>query len=190
MGIFASNATVIFDGYSSRANVQITKSPLPYNDRRRFGNRLKRLYAYLGTLRAENYNHSTLAERINVKHPCGSVACAFGHAVISEKFKGLQARYRIYGDAKTDANGAVCDYNFEFDVISESAIREAVQAIGCTLENDEGDTMSAAADAYFGPGAWEVIFDEGAYVWDSATKRAVMNRIAKLAEKAYGVKVK
>lgn len=194
MSLIAPNITVANDYDNDSKNVTIERSPLPYNDRRRFGSRLKRLHAHLGTLKPSQYNHDSLVDALNPKAPaCGSIACAFGHAVISEKFKGLHTTVTLKPNAVIDSKGRVSDDDLKFKVIDQPGLKRYLKAAGLKVcENSDLDDFSTAADAYFGPGAWNAIFDTEAYPWSgkgAATKAVVRKRIKDMAEKAYGVKV-
>jgi hypothetical protein len=48
--------------------------------------------------------------------------------------------------------------------------------------------MEPPANAYFGPGSWDAIFDTYAYGEDSPKRKQVVNRIRYIARKCYGVK--
>jgi hypothetical protein len=193
MRLAAPNITLV-DGRVTK----VTRSALPYNDRRRFGNRLRRLYAYLGGLKPSQYNHDSLVSGLAPKAPaCGTIACAFGHAVTSGKFKDIPMAYSLRRGAKPDAKGMFDETDINYRV-QKSAVRQEVKARGLKPDTEgfyhgmNSINSETAADAYFGPGAWANIFDIDAYPWSGngkATKAVVMRRIKDIAEKAYGVKV-
>jgi hypothetical protein len=189
MSLAAPNITVSFFDHA----VSIERSPLSPTQRRRFGNRLKRLHAYLGELKPRHYDHDSLVSELDTKAPCGSIACAFGHAVVSGKFKGIHTVAEVRRGVKPDEKGRVHDYNLTYKVIDKPGLKQFLKAEGLKL--DEGssiDNFGTTADAYFGPGAWAAIFDTKGYQWHGrgrATKTNVRKRIAQVAAKAYGVKV-
>lgn len=196
MRLAAPNITII-DG----RHTKVTRSDLSYNDRRRFGNRLKRLYNYLGTLKPSQYNHDSLVTSLTPKAPaCGTIACAFGHAVASGQFKGLPMTAHVRRGAKPDEKGLFDESDISFKV-QKAAVRSELKVLKGRGAKQDCDSFyhdmsrvnsETAADTYFGPGAWANIFDIDAYPWfgnGRATKAVVMRRIKTIAEKAYGVNV-
>lgn len=174
--------------------IKVSRSPLDYNSRRRYGNRLKRLHKVLGEIKPKNYNHSNLVTRLAAKpepEQCGSVACAYGHAVVSGKFKGLLTKAVISKNAKPDENGFIYTGSIDYRLTSKVALREAIAKTGSQMYSfDSENDADVQADAYFGPGTWDSIFETNAYNKYSGyvTLFEVRKRIKLVAEKAYGIK--
>lgn len=177
--------------HSWNGTFRVEQSPLPYNDRRRFGARLKRLYQHLKSLPKDRYDHRVLVKSFDAepKTPkCGSVACAFGHAVVSGKFKGLGMTVRPKARAKL-IDGKYREDDLVYKVLGPQ-VRAAIKELG--VFRDRGGAVGAkeAADVYFGPGSWRAIFEYDALGHFEPTKAEVMARIAVIAKGAYGVDVK
>jgi hypothetical protein len=91
---------------------------------------------------------------------CGTVACAFGHAMHSKKFPGLRNKLVLAKDA----------YG-RYDVLSR--------------ESGEAVSLRNVADNYFGPNSWKTIFSRYAYdqfnvVPEAVTPSMVVQRIHKV----------
>lgn len=173
--------------------IKVEKSPLPYNDRRRFGSRLKRLHQLLKSLPPSRYDHRLLVSKyapVEEKKPaCGSVACAFGHAAVSGQFKDLPVLVRPKVRAKPYSDGSFNNDDLVYKV-DHKAIRDEIKRRGFA-KIAGGVGMKSAADIYFGPGSWNAIFEFDAVgsAGVDITKTMVMNRIKLVAKNAYGVDV-
>ena len=183
-----------------------TRAPYDYNTRRRFGRRLAALHRYLSTIPSSHYNHSSLAESYDKANPCGSVACAFGHAVVSGKFPNILAKFKVDsyknfdGDTEVDitfsTKNAPKIYRSLRDVlgsVEKLNVAYAHSTYNSALSvRDITDDVEFSADEYFGPGAWATIFNGDSYgnAWQvKVTKAVVLKRIAKVAKNCYGVDV-
>lgn len=191
MGLSNSNLVQDYDN-NGRKTLTVTRSTLPYEQRRRFGNRLRRLHAYLGTLKPQQYDHDALVTDLpSEKAPsCGTVACAFGHAVTSGKFKDIPATAYVPRNVKPDAKGLYHENDIHYKVLKAS-VTAHLKANGIDREGHYPN-MELAADSYFGPGAWDNIFDICAFSYCGSggkVLKTVRQRIKTIAEKHYGVKV-
>ena len=152
-------------------------SNLTPQKRRTFANRLLRLRDYLKTVKDSKYDHCSLVEGVDKKHPCGTTACAMGHAVVSGKFPKLNARLRG-GSFETH-----CDVNVF--ITPEDVV-----------DNKTGKEFNAAirANKYFGPKSWREIFDDGGQyrhsngdiIWN-VTRKNVIARMTQFVKERYGV---
>ena len=182
----------------------VTLSSLPAIERRRFGKRLVKLHKYLGSLKPAQYNHGSLVTTLGpTPTACGTVACAFGHAVLSGEFKDIPVTASVKRGVKPDADGKFEDNDITFKAL-KGLVRSEINRLGVPVEvnasglytDGAGIDTKTAADVYFGPGAWKYIFDVDAYPWhngyfnDNRTSKAiVMRRIRAIAKNAYGVEV-
>lgn len=181
-----------------------TRAPFDYNTRRRFGRRLLALHTYLSAVPSSHYKHQHLASKVVKDQPCGAVACAFGHAVVSGKFPNILATYKAKFDDKGIAvveSAWVPEVSVTFKTKKDRTILTRLKKLlGDNIRDydfyaldldDIKDDMRFPADEYFGPGAWDTIFDLDAYGFDrkAINKAKVMKRIADVAEKVYGVKL-
>lgn len=144
-----------------------------------FGQRLERLHNYLK--KVKHYQHESLVEEANTKHPCQSTACAFGHAVVSGLFPEIKARFR-WSKKQIEADGTVSGTVMDFKTLY-GQLRKMEQFDYSVTD------MEAAADEFFGPGVWNVIFEYDAYGRHgvhNVTKATVLKRIRNVAEKGFG----
>jgi hypothetical protein len=144
-----------------------------------FGERLERLHNYLK--KVKHYQHESLVTEAAPKHPCKSTACAFGHAVVSGLFPEIKARFR-WRTKDVEKDGTVSGQVMDFKTLY-GQLRKMEQFDYSITD------MEAAADEFFGPGVWNVIFEYDAYGRhnaDSVTKAAVLKRIRDVAEKGFG----
>lgn len=131
---------------------QFTKrSDLPAAERAVFRERLLKLAGYLRKLPKGRYNHSNFITSMN---PCGTVACAFGHAVDSKLFP---------------------DIGLFPDINHSSGHWELV-----SLDAKEGWRTENYAD-YFGPRAYADAFSTYAY-GHHVTRNMVIKRLEVLAD--------
>jgi hypothetical protein len=129
--------------------------------KRTFYQRLDKLHAILKALKPRQYNHTRYIVPGTLTPPatCGTVGCALGHAVVSKQFKNIG----IYWDGSD-----------------------------LTLANDDGDAFGQAvanrADEFFGPEAYDTIFDSSAYdIWSGDVKRSmVLKRIREFTLRTTG----
>lgn len=129
-------------------------------DKRTYGTRLLKLRDYLKSRSDGKYNHLNLVSRCNASHPCQSVACAFGHAVISGKFHGLR-------HLKLDSR----------DIVRRG---RNLDSWGKFINTE------AEADAFFGPSTWDAIF--GTWSWFGCpTRKDVVVRMTEFADQVFGV---
>lgn len=134
----------------------------------RYAERLTKLRDYIAALPANRYNHDELVETLG-KEPCGTVACAFGHAIANKNtlFPGLRPiKVSVsYPDQPWEEQGV--HYNFP------------------DLPNDKYADAEEWANYYFGPGSWSNVFSLTPY-YDlkdqrpAAIKRAVVTRLGRL----------
>lgn len=106
-----------------------------------YGKRLLKLRDHLKTLKPEQYRHVLYVTSYD-GHPCGTVACAFGHAVASRIFHGLRHLAITHGKAEK----GVCPYLFKK-----------------TKYGDRDISVRNEAENFFGPGAIDLIFGLSAY---------------------------
>lgn len=187
--------------------LQAAASPLTAALNRKFGNRLVKLHALLSAMPASQYRHVSLVTKVvsvgptpPPVHACGSVACAFGHAVISGKFRDIPVLVD-WGDSDGDGIYDNVSFGGKDNRASGNALLDMLGDHAADMYPDytydgdviiaqvEYDNIEIAADSYFGPGAWEGIFGTN-YTSPNPAKRTVLGRIKNIAEKCYGVSVK
>jgi hypothetical protein len=165
------------------------RSKLAAKDQRRYANRLLQLMDYLKRIKPERYRHDCLVdvERYRSdggvpKNSCGTVACAFGHAVISGKFPHMGLTIRAW-HPNPKVNRKDHNYRGSEDIVS--------------MKTNSGKHLSSEKEAnkFFGPGSWEHIFDShsdnypgyGRFSWDGyrVTRQVVIARIEKFVKESY-----
>lgn len=178
--------------------MNMTPYSIPYNDtltnhqRKTFSSRLLTLHQVLSESADENYYHASVIERFDGKHSrledyaeesphlasntCGTAACAVGHAVWHyEKFPGLPVHLNEKGEPTGINNTQLYKNN--------------------GLDPDEYTYSLESTDLYFGPGAWDLIFDPDAYYQEhkvdeyNVTRAMAMKRIQDYITGALGCKL-
>lgn len=147
-------------------------SNLTPQQRRTFANRLLRLRDYLKTVKDSKYEHECLVSGVDPKHPCGTSACAMGHAVVSGKFPAMGLRVQ----------GGFAGYDVSRGFYVDPDIIVSVR-------NGKAVKVNYHANKHFGPKAWQQIFDAGDnYDWEKqVTRTTVINRITQFVKERYGV---
>lgn len=130
----------------------------------RYAARLRKLANYVESLPAEQYNHNQLVKKLG-KEPCGTVACAFGHAIASKQFPGLKVSVKYNSHQEV---------TYTFDDIPDYT-----GASGASGAYEW-------AEHYFGHGTWYGIFDTSPYEWyskGSTVRSHVIKNLRKFAKK-------
>lgn len=127
---------------------------LTQRQKQTFARRLNKLALHLRSLPKGAYYHGAYVQQHDPKHPCGTVACALGHATIAapKLFRGLRLRW----NASTD--------RFRF--------------VGPSSESHDIDNL---ADEYFGPATYNSCFSTYAHP-PSACKNEVVKSLRQHAK--------
>lgn len=110
--------------------------------------RLARLAEVMASVDPATYNQRTVVIEPSDHHPCGTVACVFGQAILSERFPGLNLWW--------------CS--------------EKLKVVGLG-ENFYNSNWGVITDSYFGKGVWDALCEFNSYDSPNPTVSDVINKI-------------